>query len=187
MPEKEVLCRYTYTIYEFKRVQWAVWTTNRKVILVIALPLLILGLGLYGTYSDQTSAPPPDTFDRPSLLMSFLTNEIPPAIFSAFFVYLCVYNPRKVFRKGVVYNREIVYCLSDEGIQCRTPLMGVDAKWEAVSHFIETRDGFQIAFAGNPTTNWLPKNGLESADMIEQTRTLARKHVKKPRLLSTAA
>ena len=185
MPAEPVICRYTYTAREFKQLQWAAWLSNRKMLIFMAIPLFLLGMGVYQTYSDQTADLPPDAPDRPSLLFSFLTNEIPPVLFCIFLVYLFFFRPRTVFRKGLAYDREVVYCLSEEGIQCRTALMGIDAKWEAVSHLIESRDGFQFTFAGNVATYWLPKHGLEAADGIEQIRVLARKHVKKSRLLST--
>jgi len=185
MSDETIVCRYIFTMPEFRRALRCYWRVSSLKWWLGGLALLLLGFALYPlAFPDAASA-------ESSAGVSFswtalFWNLLPVAVFLAFMVLFLAYRTWRPFRKSVYFEKEMIYTFRDSGVHLETPLVQSEMKWEAIPRVAENRAGFALFFSSRNAFSWVPKSGFTSTQQIDRCRELFRARIKNYRRLFPA-
>jgi hypothetical protein len=152
---------------------------------MVGLFLFFVGLYLGPILFAGAFGSPQETIDfrSPYFIPALIINTLPIVLFMVFILVVCVVVTWAAFRMGSFFNKELVYTLGENGVRLESPMVMIEARWEASPRVVENKKGFLLSFGGRTSFNWFPKSGFASLENIDQCRELFRKNVKDSRRL----
>jgi len=189
MSEEGVVCRYVFTMEEFRRSRrLQAW---RRIRIYLALTLICLPLALcsfliwdyvrFIAFIIEWKVNQPYVDENPGWAA-----EIFLSFFIPFSMVVLAAGPigKQQFKKGPLYNQGMIYVLNREGLTMNSPLVHESIRWDAFSRAVESKYGFNFRVRGGEKTHWLSKDGFASPGDMEECGRLIRDNVKKlPRRL----